>query len=190
MKLYKSPFDNPKYSEYFFKSIDSHIQYFGMTLKLYRSIDDESDTEYSFYQQTVTKRRVYQPAESISGIVNFSRKDGIPRLTNSKGIFTESNNFIDAWFKSDDRVKLYDLIGIEYNIIAEKTELDKSIRYNKHEVLLEVGQLKDYGMKFTNLITYQLTLARTQDISELIKIHSFGAGGFGGGSTFGGGTSS
>jgi hypothetical protein len=187
MNVYKSPFDNKSYSEYMFKAIDSHIDYFGITVKLYRSIVDETDVDYSFYQQTVDKRRYYEESIDVKGIVQFSMKDGRPRLTNSKGVYTENDAYLASWFKSNDRIKLYDLIGIQYNIIAESVELDPGIKYNEHEILMEVVELVDYGLKFTNQIKFKLAVARTQDIKELIKTHSFGKGGFGGGSTLGGG---
>ena len=185
MNVYKSPFDNKAYSEYFFKIVNSHIKYFGITVKLYRSIVDESDKEYAFYQQTVDKRRYYNsPPETVSAIVVFPPDR--PRLTNSKGIYVDTDKFMEAFFKYTDQIKLYDLIGFEYHVIDEKFELDKEIKYNTQEILLEVAELEDYGLKYTSQIMYKLVVARTQDIKELIKNHAFGSGGFGGDSKFGG----
>jgi len=172
--IIKSPFDNKSYSEYFLRALNAHVEYFGISIKLYRAIIDSKDIEYNFYQLTVDKRRKYLPAESIKGIIDTGKEANRPRLTNSKGVFTELTTFLPGFFKFTDKIKAGDLIGLDYSILKENVSLD-DLKYNVQEVLLEVAQLIDYGYKYTSQIEYRLTLARMQDIKDLIIEHQFGS---------------
>jgi hypothetical protein len=158
-----APFDNKGYSELSVKLLNNHISYFGIEINLYRSIISKIDTEFNMYQMQVDQRRHYRPAIKIRGIITFPVSR--PRTTGSTGIFFESTQSIKAYFRTTDVVKLGDLISINYNLIKESVNL---FDYTQQEIFLEVGQITDYGLKFTSQIEYNLVLARMKDKIDIV----------------------
>jgi len=183
MDLTKNPIDIQDYSEEFLRAINNHIEYFGIELLIFRAGIVNNDDKYNRYQFTVDKRRGYAAPEEIKAIVEFPGER--PRTTVGDNIYQETvNKHIPSFFRTTDAVKVHDLVALGYKVLKQGIEIE----YTEKFVLMEVAEIIDYGVKFTNQLMYKLTMARDKDLIAAIKAHKWGGGtAYGGTSEYGGG---